>query len=57
MYPASGGLCGKRWAFDHRGMEKAVETQKKPRPPSDFLGAIGFVVLITTVIYAVLTAG
>jgi hypothetical protein len=37
-------------------MDKTLQTQKKERAPSDFLGAFGFVVLITTVVYAALTA-
>ena len=37
-------------------MDKSPETQEKPRPSFDFLGAFGLVVLIATVLYAVLTA-
>jgi len=37
-------------------MDKASETRPKRRSGLDLLGAFGFVVLITTVVYAVLTA-
>ena len=37
-------------------MEQPTDTGKKTRSRLDFLGAFGFVVLITTVIYAVITA-
>jgi hypothetical protein len=37
-------------------MDKTTETRKRRRPASDYLGAFGLVVLITTVVYAVLTA-
>jgi hypothetical protein len=37
-------------------MDKASETRPKQRPALDLLGAFGFVVLITTLVYAVLTA-
>jgi hypothetical protein len=32
------------------------EGSQDKKPPSDFLGAIGFVVLIVTILYAVWTA-
>jgi len=37
-------------------MENPVQPPRKPRAPTDFMGAFGFVVLITTVVYAALTA-
>jgi hypothetical protein len=37
-------------------MERPVESQKKRAPRFDLLGAFGFVVLIVTIVYAVLTA-
>jgi hypothetical protein len=37
-------------------MEQPADIRKKTRPRLDFFGAFGFVVLITTVIYAVITA-
>ena len=37
-------------------MEQDNETPKKTRSRLDFFGAFGFVVLITTVVYAVITA-
>jgi hypothetical protein len=37
-------------------MENPVQPPRKVRRQSDFLGAFGFVVLITTVVYAALTA-
>jgi hypothetical protein len=55
-HPSSKGLCEAGCAPDHCAMDKTLQTQKKERAPSDFLGAFGFVVLITTVVYAALTA-
>jgi hypothetical protein len=48
-------LSGTAQAPDDSAMDKS-ETRKKQRPSLDLLGAFGFVVLITTIVYAVLTA-
>ena len=37
-------------------MDKPVKTRESQRPPSDFVGAVCFVLLVVTVVYASLTA-
>ena len=42
--------------LDFEGGRVVRERSREKKPPSDFMGAFGFVVLIVTVLYAVWTA-